>query len=145
MEKMWLLSSGGERHEDRLPKAIFSSEKTAKDYVLKNYGPFDEHQDSGDYGPMTLLIEKFVPGDEVVDWSFVLEAFDVDPAEKVTRRVMNDCNGCGKPLDPANCRIADGCPCNSPRGINHGSVARETCTCIVCDPGQSGSSRSIGA
>ncbi len=51
------------------------------------------------------------------------------------------CNDCGKALDPANYRIADGCPCNSKRGVNHGIVPRETCTCIICDPAQTGSAR----
>ena len=51
------------------------------------------------------------------------------------------CRACGKPLDPGDTRIADGCPCNSPRGVNHGIVAKETCTCVECDPAQTGSSR----
>lgn len=51
------------------------------------------------------------------------------------------CRGCGKPILPANRRIADGCPCNSVRGINHGLVAKNTCTCVECDPAQTGSTR----
>ena len=39
------------------------------------------------------------------------------------------CRGCGKPLLAKNYRIADGCPCNSPRGVNHGVVPTLTCTC----------------
>ena len=42
---------------------------------------------------------------------------------------------------PEYIRRADGCPCNSRRGINHGLVARDVCTCDVCDPSQSGCSR----
>ncbi len=51
------------------------------------------------------------------------------------------CNGCGKPLDPTARRIADGCPCNSPRGVNHGLVKRETCPCVECDPAHTGAVR----
>ncbi len=54
----------------------------------------------------------------------------------------NVCQGCGKPLLPENfAGVADGCPCNNPRGINHGLVPRDTCTCIECDPHQTGSAR----
>ena len=42
---------------------------------------------------------------------------------------------------PENRRIADGCACNSPRGINHGLVPKNTCTCLTCDPEQTGSTR----
>jgi hypothetical protein len=38
-------------------------------------------------------------------------------------------------------RVADGCPCNSGRGVNHGLVPADVCTCLVCDPAQTGSSR----
>ena len=51
------------------------------------------------------------------------------------------CRGCGKPLVRENKRTADGCPCNGPRGLNHGLVAKATCTCTVCDPAQTGSTR----
>ena len=51
------------------------------------------------------------------------------------------CRNCRKSLDPKNYRIADGCPCNSPRGVNHGLVAKETCVCVECDPEQTGSTR----
>lgn len=51
------------------------------------------------------------------------------------------CRGCGKPLLAKNYRIADGCPCNSPRGVNHGVVPTLTCTCSACDPGNFGSTR----
>ncbi len=52
-----------------------------------------------------------------------------------------ECRGCERPLLKANRNMADGCPCNSPRGINHGLVPPETCTCDNCDPKGSGSSR----
>lgn len=50
------------------------------------------------------------------------------------------CNGCGEKLNP-NERAADGCICNSRRGVNHGIVAKHLCTCAVCDPNQTGSAR----
>lgn len=50
------------------------------------------------------------------------------------------CQGCGKPLT-GNDRVADGCPCNSRRGINHGLVPAYVCTCPACDPEQTGSVR----
>lgn len=57
-----------------------------------------------------------------------------------------NCRGCGKPLDPNYFdQIADGCPCNSPRGINHGLVPTHTCTCPICDPEQTGSVRRVEA
>jgi hypothetical protein len=51
-----------------------------------------------------------------------------------------NCRGCGKPLTGDE-RIADGCPCNNPRGINHGIVPKHVCTCRECDPEQTGSVR----
>lgn len=52
------------------------------------------------------------------------------------------CCGCDQELDSANFdSIADGCPCNSPRGINHGLVPEHTCTCSICDPEQTGAVR----
>ena len=32
-------------------------------------------------------------------------------------------------------------PCNSGRGVNHGLVPLKTCTCVECDPAQTGSTR----
>src|SRR5271170_3172161 len=51
------------------------------------------------------------------------------------------CRGCEQILLAANLRVADGCPCNTKRGINHGLVPVDTCTCSACDPSESGSSR----
>lgn len=51
------------------------------------------------------------------------------------------CRACGAPLLPQNATMADGCPCNSVRGINHGLVAKETCTCVECDLEETGSTR----
>lgn len=51
------------------------------------------------------------------------------------------CRGCKGMILPENRTIADGCSCNSPRGINHGLVPKNTCTCTICDPMQTGSTR----
>lgn len=51
------------------------------------------------------------------------------------------CRGCGRELRPECAWVADGCECNSPRGINHGLVPRRTCTCKACDPEQTGGTR----
>jgi hypothetical protein len=51
------------------------------------------------------------------------------------------CRACGFYLAPNNRPLADGCPCNSARGVNHGLVERLVCTCKECDPEQTGSSR----
>jgi hypothetical protein len=51
------------------------------------------------------------------------------------------CKGCGCALLTTHRRVADGCPCNSPRGINHGLVPKNTCTCVICDPAQTGGTR----
>jgi hypothetical protein len=50
---------------------------------------------------------------------------------------MTRCRGCGNPLTGDD-RMADGCPCNAPRGINHGVVPKHVCTCDECDPAQTG-------
>lgn len=50
------------------------------------------------------------------------------------------CRACGKGLILDH-TVADGCPCNSPRGVNHGLVPASVCTCDVCDPAQTGSTR----
>lgn len=51
------------------------------------------------------------------------------------------CRGCGAMLLSKNYRVADGCHCNAPRGVNHGLVPQATCTCPICDPAQTGSTR----
>ncbi len=51
------------------------------------------------------------------------------------------CRSCGGELWVEFATVADGCPCNSPRGVNHGLVPVNTCTCIECDPKQTGASR----
>lgn len=70
--------------------------------------------------------------------------WDGHSTEEKYRRLaaLHACRGCGKALIlPANQVIADGCPCNSPRGINHGFVPKDVCTCSECDPDKTGSSR----
>jgi hypothetical protein len=51
-----------------------------------------------------------------------------------------ECRGCGKKLSGDE-RVADGCPCNFPRGINHGLVPKHVCTCDECDHELTGSTR----
>lgn len=55
------------------------------------------------------------------------------------------CGACGAALQAENARVADGCPCNSARGVNHGLVPADVCTCSVCDPNETGSSRAAAA
>lgn len=57
------------------------------------------------------------------------------------KRPILRCQNCRRPLLHENRLIADGCPCNSGRGINHGLVASHTCTCKECDPAQTGGAR----
>lgn len=38
--------------------------------------------------------------------------------EKAIEDPVANCNGCGAPLKPENAWMEDGCPCNSPRGVN---------------------------
>lgn len=57
------------------------------------------------------------------------------------RETLKVCRHCNNMLMPGNVVLADGCPCNSPRGVNHGLVAKEVCTCDFCDPAQTGASR----
>jgi hypothetical protein len=54
---------------------------------------------------------------------------------------MYQCRACGKPLLPESSGVADGCPCNAPRGVNHGIVPVNVCTCVECDPAQTGAVR----
>jgi len=54
---------------------------------------------------------------------------------------LKRCRGCDRFIMPKNYRIADGCPCNNPRGINHGLVPKNTCTCAECDPEKTGGTR----
>jgi len=53
------------------------------------------------------------------------------------------CRECGVPLRHENLRCADGCPCNSPRGVNHGLVPTNVCACVACDPEETGSVRTL--
>lgn len=67
---------------------------------------------------------------------------EVDDAARREASEMAQCRSCGKTLVPLS-GIADGCPCNSPRGVNHGLVSEFVCTCIECDPAQIGSARQV--
>jgi len=42
------------------------------------------------------------------------------------------CNGCGKPLLLENLYVDDGCPCNTPRGINFQPQPCQTCRTDNC-------------
>lgn len=58
----------------------------------------------------------------------------------------NICRNCLYPLTKERYMLwlADGCSCNSRRGINHGLVPENICTCKICDPNETGSVRSNG-
>jgi len=77
-------------------------------------------------------------GVEVDAWGLCLQCRGI--RNSVLYGQQNPCCGCGKALVLENFRVADGCPCNSPRGVNHGLVPPRTCTCPACDP-QTGSTR----
>lgn len=77
------------------------------------------------------------------DWQEVLEdrraklrvavgAFVGDKPVPELPRPTAVCRACGEPLVPENSRVADGCPCNSPRGVNHGLVPAGVCACDSC-------------
>jgi uncharacterized protein (DUF433 family) len=85
-------------------------------------------------GSLYVMNEGYHPVSLNEDYRRVVRAAPVE-AEPV-------CRACGKALLPENTRtVADGCPCNSRRGINHGLVPKNTCTCVECDPEQTGSTR----
>lgn len=56
------------------------------------------------------------------------------------KALIENCRGCGEPLTGDE-SLADGCKCNSGSGVNHGVVPAHVCTCIICDPEQTGSVR----
>lgn len=58
---------------------------------------------------------------------------------EIATRLCGTCRGCNRPI--SDDRLADGCPCNSPRGVNHGVVPAYVCTCPECDPAETGSVR----
>lgn len=69
-----------------------------------------------------------------------------DPMRRVEMNTRDEtpahpvCRGCNQPLKAENAWISDGCPCNNPRGINHGLVPKECCTCDECSPQHAASS-----
>lgn len=72
-----------------------------------------------------------------------LRAVEVKAVPSATDVLCVLCRGCGSVLFTANFdKVADGCPCNSERGINHGLVPKNTCTCPECDPNRTGVARS---
>ncbi len=42
------------------------------------------------------------------------------------------CNGCGKPLLLEHLYVDDGCPCNTPRGVNFTPMPCQTCGVDNC-------------
>jgi len=64
-------------------------------------------------------------------WCMLLNSSQVEFAPEVTP-AHPVCRGCNQPLKAENAWMSDGCPCNNPRGINHGLVPKEVCTCDEC-------------
>lgn len=96
-------------------------------------------------GHERLLFENISQAELVIGTAKAM-GLDLNPFAKELAAAIDElakrvCLGCGKYLELRNARIADGCPCNSKRGVNHGRVPRETCTCVECDPEQTGSTR----
>ena len=48
----------------------------------------------------------------------VLAQIGIESADALDK--LTKCQGCNTPLDPVNAWMADGCPCNSPAGVNAG-------------------------
>lgn len=94
--KVYLLSTIGERHEDRLPKGIFSSYESCNNY-LKNLHPeakfVSTNYSSGDYGSgMEIDIEV----NEEEHYIYLLEEFFLDnikplpsPSENELLKLLN--------------------------------------------------------
>lgn len=64
-------------------------------------------------------------------WCMLLNSSQVEFVPEVTP-AHPVCRGCNQPLKAENAWMSDGCPCNNPRGINHGLVPKEVCTCEEC-------------
>lgn len=64
-------------------------------------------------------------------WCMLLNSSQVEFVPEVTI-AHPVCRGCNQPLKAENAWMSDGCPCNNPRGINHGLVPKEVCTCDEC-------------
>lgn len=46
--------------------------------------------------------------------------------------IPKKCNGCGRPLLLENLYCDDGCPCNTPRGVNFPPIPCMTCEVENC-------------
>ncbi len=46
--------------------------------------------------------------------------------------IPNECNGCGKSLLLENLYVDDGCPCNTPRGVNFKPIKCTKCKTDDC-------------
>jgi hypothetical protein len=93
------------------------------------------------WGSRVFHLDPTPEGSSHVRYKECFAVYSLTPSPGRSRTEAPACRACGKPLLPENVRIADGCPCNSARGVNHGLVAKDTCTCTVCDPEQTGSTR----
>lgn len=50
----------------------------------------------------------------------------------ITERIPSKCNGCGEPLLLSNVLVDDGCPCNTPRGVNFRPIPCGKCNTDRC-------------
>jgi transcription elongation factor Elf1 len=110
--------------------------------VIMEQAGFKTDEEAKAWGEKYIELDKNRETDPRMSKWHKLQADDLYPQEDPDIYIDCDlCRGCGEMLLPENRRIADGCVCNSPRGINHGLVAKNTCTCPICDPEQTGSTR----
>lgn len=116
---------------DKLPEAIRGAWRITVKTLVRQLHAMDR-RDAGRTGIRRTLAS--------LERRMTMHKDDMYPQEGVAELTMS-CQGCGKPLFPENKRFADGCACNAPRGINHGLVPKNTCTCVVCDPAQTGGTR----
>lgn len=142
-----LLRAVHERSDDDLPRLVLA------DWLEERAGavacPYckDATFDTGDYGgPMTnpkvvAHLRRKCPcgGSGRVGDGLAERAEFIRLQCDLARRLTGMCRACGQPI--RDDRVADGCPCNSPRGVNHGIVPAYVCTCPECDPRQTGSVR----
>ncbi len=75
-------------------------------------------------------------------WCMLLNSSQVEFVPEVTP-AHPVCRGCNQPLKAENAWMSDGCPCNNPRGINHGLVPKGVCTCDECSPQPTAAERDV--
>jgi len=134
--------------DDDSAAITFWGKRVLRVVLRKMLAKLDEHYGDGPARDMErgLLFGSGVSQAEILVLTAKEKGIDLEPFAKELAKVIDDlatrvCLGCGQYLKPTNLTVADGCPCNSRRGVNHGRVPRETCTCAECDPVQTGSSR----